>query len=95
MRVLQRAHRSVSELARSFASSAGPATVALHGTHTLPAAPEGLVEIRQYTLHPEGFKKYLALTGEHVEARKRRTPFLGCAPCLLGLRSHASAQMTS
>ena len=65
---------------RSFATSAASPTVTLHGTHVLSAAPEGLVEIRQYTLHPEGAKKYLKLTGDFVEGRKERTPFLGCAP---------------
>ena len=62
---------------RSLSSLASGNTIALHGTHVLSAAPEGLVEIRQYTLHPEGAKKYLKLTGDYVESRKQRTPFLG------------------
>ena len=36
------------------------------------------MELRQYTLHPEGMKAYLRLTEDHVESRKQRTPFLGC-----------------
>lgn len=74
---LRHAQRAFAAHARSFASAAGGETVALHGTHVLSAAPEGLVEIRQYTLHPEGAKKYLKLTGDFVEGRKQRTPFLG------------------
>ena len=61
--------------ARQFSSSA---TIALHGVHELPTEPAGYVELRQYTLHPDGMKAYLKLTEEHVESRKRRTPFLGC-----------------
>ncbi len=61
--------------ARQYSSSA---TIALHGVHQLPTEPAGYVELRQYTLHPDGMKAYLKLTGDHVESRKQRTPFLGC-----------------
>jgi len=61
--------------ARQYSSSA---TIALHGVHHLPTEPAGYVELRQYTLHPDGMKAYLKLTGDHVESRKQRTPFLGC-----------------
>ena len=74
---LRHAQRALAAQTHSFASAGAGGTVSLHGTHVLSAAPEGLVEIRQYTLHPEGAKKYLKLTGDFVEGRKERTPFLG------------------
>ena len=66
---------SRSRSVRQFSSSA---TIALHGVHQLPQDPAGYVELRQYTLHPDGMKAYLQLTGDHAESRKQRTPFLGC-----------------
>lgn len=53
--------------ARRFASSAA-------------AAPESVVELRTYTLHPAGMKSFLDLSAEYAELRARLNPgFKGCA----------------
>ena len=59
--------------ARGHASAAATAPSAAAGAeqHT------GLVELRQYTLKPEGIKEFTRLTAEKVELRKQLLPFLG------------------
>ncbi len=69
--------RRGASLLRSFAT--GPAS--------------GVLEYRQYTLHPSGFKDFFALTNEHAELRKRLNPgFLGCVHARVALL-HARADV--
>lgn len=35
------------------------ARVLLHGVHDLPAAPQGIIELREYQLQPASLKPYL------------------------------------
>ena len=37
----------------------------------------GFVELREYTLHPQGIKPFIDLTAENVDVRKQLLPFLG------------------
>jgi hypothetical protein len=39
--------------------------------------PRGLVEIREYTLKPEGVSAYTKLAIEYAEVRKKLLPLLG------------------
>lgn len=41
--------------------------------------PSGIIEIREYTLAPDGMKQYLSLTTETASLRSQLLPFLGCA----------------
>jgi hypothetical protein len=43
---------------RPFAVSASD-RVLLHGVHDLPAAPQGIIELREYQLQPASLKSYL------------------------------------
>ena len=45
--------------------------------HVVPNEAKGLVELRQYTLKPEGIKEFMALTRKFIETRKQLLPFLG------------------
>lgn len=42
---------------RLFSTDQG--RVLLHGVHDLPAAPQGIIELREYQLQPAGLKPYL------------------------------------
>ena len=37
----------------------------------------GIVELRQYTLKPEGMKEFVRITAEKADLRNRLLPFLG------------------
>lgn len=43
------------------------------------AAPgSGIIEVREYNLHPQGVKDYLKLSTESATVRQKLLPFLGC-----------------
>lgn len=44
----------------------------------------GFVELREYTLKPEGIKEFMRLTGEYIELRKQLLPLLGFFSCDTG-----------
>ena len=46
---------------------------------TESTSPE-LLEMREYTLKPEGIKPFMALTNDMASLRSQLLPFLGCAP---------------
>ena len=50
---------------RHFAAKA-PDRVLLHGVHDLPAAPQGIIEMREYQLQPASLKPYLEVHRMHV-----------------------------
>ena len=45
----------------------------------------GLLELREYTLKPEGMRQFMNLTAEKCALRQRLLPFLGCAQCTVGV----------
>jgi hypothetical protein len=62
-------------LRRASRSSAAQTVRAVTTTVVPPHAPSGsLIEYRAYTLHPSGFKAYLALTEQHAALRHRLNP---------------------
>ncbi|KAF8071348.1 NIPSNAP3A [Scenedesmus sp. PABB004] len=65
---------------RALAAGSGAASP---GFATAAAGP-GLLEIREYTLHPAGFKAFMALAAEAAELRGRLLPFLGMFTCDTG-----------
>ncbi|KAL4857838.1 Protein NipSnap 3A [Chlorella vulgaris] len=64
--------RITQTLGRCFSAAAGAAS------HT------GLLELRQYTMQPQGIKEFLRLTQDSVELRKSLLPFLGMFTCDTG-----------
>jgi len=47
-------------------------------------AQSGLLEVREYTLSPSGFKDYVKITQEHASLRKELLPLLGMFTCDIG-----------
>lgn len=62
-------------LARRCFSSAAEASTAA-SSNPLPAIGSGLLELRSYTLKPEGFTPYLRLCQSYHDTRKRIFPIV-------------------
>ncbi|GAX80973.1 hypothetical protein CEUSTIGMA_g8408.t1 [Chlamydomonas eustigma] len=59
----------------------------------LPLYPRGLVEIREYTLKPEGVGAYTQLAIEYAAVRKTLLPLLGIFSCDVGSSLHRITHM--
>ena len=59
-------HVGVRNATRAFSSSA-----AASSSHA------GLIEIREYTLKPEGFMDFIKISEDYSDVRKELLPFLG------------------
>ncbi|KAF6240403.1 hypothetical protein COO60DRAFT_1709046 [Scenedesmus sp. NREL 46B-D3] len=62
-------------VARAFSKSSGN-QLQQHGL--------GILEIREYTLHPAGSKQFMKLAAEHAMLRSQLLPFLGMFTCDTG-----------
>ena len=62
-------------LARAIASSAPAPSYFAHAAAT--PYPRGMVEIREYTLKPEGAATYAQLATEYADVRKALLPLMG------------------
>jgi hypothetical protein len=72
-------HTSMAHIVRSI-NACG--VQAMRGLATASSSsgpyPRGMIEIREYTLKPEGAIEFLKLTSEFGDVRKALLPFLGC-----------------
>ncbi|GIL49252.1 hypothetical protein Vafri_5380 [Volvox africanus] len=56
-------------------------------TQTSGSAP-GMIEIREYTLKPEGVSQFMKVAAEYAEVRRELLPFLGLFTCDVGSCLH-------
>eukprot|EP00201_Polytomella_parva_P000051 CAMPEP_0175039198 /NCGR_PEP_ID=MMETSP0052_2-20121109/401_1 /TAXON_ID=51329 ORGANISM="Polytomella parva, Strain SAG 63-3" /NCGR_SAMPLE_ID=MMETSP0052_2 /ASSEMBLY_ACC=CAM_ASM_000194 /LENGTH=236 /DNA_ID=CAMNT_0016300925 /DNA_START=115 /DNA_END=822 /DNA_ORIENTATION=- len=49
---------------------------------------KGFIEVREYTLKPEGFASYVNITKDFIDVRKEYLPFLGMFTCEVGDSLH-------
>ena len=66
---------STAILARAIASSASTTSSTAHAAAS--PYPRGMVEIREYTLKPEGAATYAQLATEYADVRKALLPLMG------------------
>eukprot|EP00775_Hariotina_reticulata_P015155 gene15155-biopygen1975 len=72
--------------ARCFHSSSSSCSGSSSNHAHKPASELGILEIREYTLHPAGSKPFMQLAAENAQLRKQLLPFLGCASSAVALR---------
>ncbi|GFR52604.1 hypothetical protein Agub_g15202, partial [Astrephomene gubernaculifera] len=72
-----------------------PALVGRGFATTSEAAAHGLIEIREYTVKPEGFAQFMKVASEYVGVRKELLPLLGMFTCDMGSCLHRMTHMYS
>ncbi|KAG2447150.1 hypothetical protein HYH02_007896 [Chlamydomonas schloesseri] len=73
---------------RGFASSSSS-----FSSSSAAAGAAGLVEVREYTLKPEGVKAFMDVSAEYADVRKELLPFLGLFTCDVGSCLHRVTHM--
>lgn len=72
--------RMAGAMARALAlpsANATPLQLAASRGFAASAPGEGIIEVREYTLKPEGMVQYLKLSADSAPVRKALLPFLG------------------
>ncbi len=87
----------MAQIVRSISACGTQAVRGLARAASNGVYPRGMIEIREYTLKPEGAMEFFKLTAEYGDVRKALLPMLGCAwepmhgcPCI-----HAYKRITA
>ncbi|KAG2444417.1 hypothetical protein HXX76_001170 [Chlamydomonas incerta] len=63
------------------------------GSAASGSSAPGLIEVREYTLKPEGVKAFMDVSAEYADVRKELLPFLGLFTCDVGSCLHRVTHM--
>ena len=68
---------ALGKAARSRGSSLNTATRAMSTLTSTQACHDGILEMREYTLYPQGMREFIQASSDKAELRKSLLPFLG------------------
>lgn len=75
--LLANAARTLAQQQQLFAPAAVPLQQAFSSSNHENQQGLGILEIREYTLHPAGSKAFMQLAAENAQLRGQLLPFLG------------------
>lgn len=75
--MLEKSYDMVSFLMRAFSSGSNAMLQSSSAAPAYPLYPRGMIEMREYTLKPEGVGAYTKLVNEYGDLRRQLLPLMG------------------